>query len=85
MFDQVTVHTTRTELRTGDAIVLYTDGITDLPPPHGIRPEQLVDVVAGARTHSAQHIAASIHRSLQERVPDRSRRDDAALLVVAIR
>ena len=85
MFSEVTVHTTRTELRSGDAVVLYTDGITDLPPPHGIEPEQLVGIVAGARTHSAQHIAATIHRSLQERVPDRSRRDDAALLVVAIR
>jgi serine phosphatase RsbU (regulator of sigma subunit) len=85
MFDEVKVHTERTELRNGDTIVLYTDGITDLPPPHGIDPEQLVGIVDGVGREGASGIATAIHRSLVDRVPDRSRRDDAALIVVAIR
>jgi serine phosphatase RsbU (regulator of sigma subunit) len=85
MFEGVTIQTERTELATGDAIVLYTDGITDLPPPHGIEPDELVALLHDVRGSSAQEISASVHRSLVERVPDRSRRDDAALVVVAIR
>lgn len=84
MFGTVTVHTERTELQSGDAIVLYTDGITDLPPPHGIEPDELVRIVDGVAGAGAQGIAAAIHRSLVERVADRNRRDDAALIVVAI-
>lgn len=85
MFDTVTVHPERTELRPGDALVLYTDGITDLPPPHGIKAEQLVDLVDGVRGTGAHDIATTIHQSLLARVPDRSRRDDVALIVLAVR
>lgn len=85
MFDSVSVHPERTELRPGDAVVLYTDGITDLPPPHGIKPEQLVDLVEKVRGAGAHDIATAIYRSLLARVPDRSRRDDAAIVVLSIR
>ena len=85
MFDHVVVRTERTELRAGDVVVLYTDGITDLPPPYGIEPEQLGAIVDQIRGSAAHDIAASLHRSLLDRVPDRNRRDDAALIVLAVR
>lgn len=84
MFEEVTAHPQVTDLRSGDVVVLYTDGITDLPPPHGIEPAQLADLVHGARGASATEVAATIHRSLLDRVPDRNRRDDAAVVVLAI-
>ncbi len=85
VLEHVTVHTEHTTLRSGDAVVFYTDGITDLPPPWGIDAEELVEVVDTVRRSSAHDIAETIHRSLLARVPDRSRRDDAALIVAAIR
>jgi len=84
-FDRVTTRTEQTELVSGDVLMLYTDGLTDLPPPFGIDPEQLADLVHEHRNRSADHIAVAVRTSLEDRVPDRNRRDDAALLVAVIR
>jgi len=84
-FDRVTTRTEQTELVTGDVLLLYTDGLTDLPPPFGIDPEQLADLVHEHRNRSADDIALALRTSLEDRVPDRNRRDDAALLVAVIR
>jgi serine phosphatase RsbU (regulator of sigma subunit) len=81
----VTTRTEQTELVTGDVLLLYTDGLTDLPPPFGIDPEQLADLVHEHRSRSADDIALVLRTSLEDRVPDRNRRDDAALLVAVIR
>ena len=84
-FEQITTTSGRTELHAGDVVVLYTDGITDLPPPHGILPTELAALVHELRELPTAHdIADAIHHSLLERVPDRSRRDDVALLVVRV-
>lgn len=85
MLEHVTVHPEQTVLEPGDVIVLYTDGITDLHPPHGITPDELVAVVHRNRRRDVDGIANAIHHSLLERVPDRRTRDDAAVLVIAIR
>ena len=44
-FDEITTTTGHAELHAGDVVVLYTDGITDLPPPYGILPTELADLV----------------------------------------
>jgi serine phosphatase RsbU (regulator of sigma subunit) len=85
MFERVTTATERVALHNGDVVVLYTDGITDLSPPHGIEPEELLDLVHAHRHGDPDKIADAVHRSLDSRVPDRVRRDDAAILVVQIR
>jgi serine phosphatase RsbU (regulator of sigma subunit) len=85
VFEHITVWPERITVESGDRVVLYTDGITDLPAPHGIDPAQLVDLVHRHRDESAGGLADVIHRSLLDRVPDRRRRDDAAVLVLAIR
>lgn len=85
VFEQVTTTTAELELRAGDVVVLYTDGITDLPPPYGIATEELVDQVHELRSkRTADEIAGELHRALLRRVPDRSRQDDVAVLVVRI-
>ena len=73
------------QLHVGDVTVLYTDGITDLAPPDGILPGELAVFVHQLRgLSSAEAIAEAIHQSLVDRVPDRNRRDDVALLVIRI-
>ncbi len=82
----VTTSTGEAELHPGDVAVFYTDGLTDLPPPHGIDAAELAQVVHELRgLPTAEDIAASIHQSLLDRVPDRSRQDDVALLVLRVR
>jgi sigma-B regulation protein RsbU (phosphoserine phosphatase) len=84
-FPEIATTTGATQLHVGDVTVLYTDGITDLPPPYGIVPGELAELVHRLRDlHSADAIAAAINQSLVDRVPDRNRRDDVALLVVRI-
>jgi serine phosphatase RsbU (regulator of sigma subunit) len=84
IFDNITVETERVTLDRGDRVVFYTDGVTDLPPPYGIDPDRLADLVDQHRHDNADAVADAVHRSLLDRVADRRRRDDAAVLVVAI-
>ena len=84
-FDEITTKTGHAHLHAGDVVVLYTDGITDLPPPHGILPADFADLVHDLRElPTARDIADAIHHALLQRVPERSRRDDVALLIVRI-
>jgi serine phosphatase RsbU (regulator of sigma subunit) len=77
--------TAETALHTGDVVVLYTDGVTDLPPPCGIGTADLVALVDELRGRAdAAEIADAIYSSLLERVADHSRHDDIALLVVRV-
>jgi serine phosphatase RsbU (regulator of sigma subunit) len=85
VFDAVSTTTTTVALHPGDVVVFYTDGLTDLPPPHGITATELVGLIRQLRdAGSAGGIADAIHRSLLERVPDRARQDDVALLVLRV-
>jgi serine phosphatase RsbU (regulator of sigma subunit) len=82
----VTTSTAEIDLHPGDVVVFYTDGITDLPPPYGIDTSELIKVIHHLRhLPTAEAVAAGIQRSLHQRVPDRTRQDDVALLVVRIR
>jgi serine phosphatase RsbU (regulator of sigma subunit) len=86
IFRDVTTTTAEVELTSGDLVVFYTDGITDLPPPYGIDTMELMEVVHRLRDlPTAEAVATGIQRSLHERVPDHSRQDDVALLVVRVR
>ena len=47
VFEDIDVHVERRQLAVGDVVVLYTDGITDLPPPYGQTEDDVVELVAG--------------------------------------
>jgi serine phosphatase RsbU (regulator of sigma subunit) len=72
-----------TRLGHGDALVLYTDGLTEAGAPRRVwTPEQLDAAVASARRASAQEI---VERLAQEALGDEPPRDDLALLAVKVR
>jgi serine phosphatase RsbU (regulator of sigma subunit) len=84
-FDQITTTTSEAQLQSGDVLVLYTDGITDLPPPSGITADQLAELVHQLRhLPTADDIADAIRAALLTRIPDLSRHDDVALLVIRV-
>jgi serine phosphatase RsbU (regulator of sigma subunit) len=85
VFDHVSTTTLSVALHPGDVALLYTDGLTDLPSPYGITPDELADLVHQLRdTPTADQIADALRHSLLQRVPDQTRHDDVALVVLKI-
>jgi serine phosphatase RsbU (regulator of sigma subunit) len=80
LFEDVSLHETRAELRRGDTLALFTDGITELSVE---RPEEgesmLRSALIAAATEDAAGIVKTIERTLIE--PRGELRDDAALVV----
>jgi serine phosphatase RsbU (regulator of sigma subunit) len=84
-FDTVRTRTTDTRLEAGDLIVLYTDGVTDLSPPHGLTPEDTLGLIDSLRDrHSSAAIADAIHESVLQRTPHHTQPDDVAVVVLRV-
>lgn len=68
----------------GDIVVLYTDGITDVRPPHDLSTEALKDMVnqSGAEASSAQEFADMFGNQISRVLPIVQRKDDIALIVL---
>jgi serine phosphatase RsbU (regulator of sigma subunit) len=85
VFDAVRTRLGEVDLAPGDVVVLYTDGVTDLPPPHDYTVDDMLQLVGSLRDRgSAAEIADAIHASVLERVPERHRQDDIALVVLRV-
>ncbi len=82
----ITVTTVEGTLQPGDTVVLYTDGVTDVSPPHGIDPDALERMVAKAAEGdpSAEEIAVRLGDLIEEVLPISERNDDVALVVVRV-
>jgi serine phosphatase RsbU (regulator of sigma subunit) len=84
-FEDVRMCVGTTALVPGDVVVFYTDGVTDLPPPSGLTEHEMLDLVESLRDRgSAASIADGIHESVIERVPERGRQDDIAVVVLRV-
>ncbi len=76
-----------TRLGPGEAVLLYTDGITDRPPPHDLTDTRLRAIVRDcwAGGPDANELAGRLLAALEFDAEGRSRRDDVALLVARTR
>jgi PAS domain S-box-containing protein len=73
-------HAESVDLEPGDAVVLYTDGVTDTRGPHGrFGSDRLEAVLRDLDTREPDEIAGRIDRALQD---FGEQRDDVALLVL---
>ncbi len=72
------------ELGAGDTIVLYTDGITDVRPPHDLTAEAMEQIVARAATHAAtaDDVASNLGAAIDAALAFSARNDDIAVLVL---
>lgn len=83
---ELRLHAETVELAEGDTVVLHTDGVTDVPDPHGIDDATLAGIVADAAssTGGAEKVAERLRASVDAVLPLRERDDDIALVVVRV-
>ena len=86
VFDEVEPTPTTVALHPGDALILYTDGVTDVAPPHGLSPSDLEHLIAraAAGAESAEALADGIQEALAAILPFEDRHDDIALFVLRV-
>lgn len=87
MFEDASWTAQTAELDDGDVLVFYTDGATDVAPPHALEPAELAAIVerATAAATSAEEVADHVHDALEDVLGFAERNDDIALLIVRIR
>jgi PAS domain S-box-containing protein len=73
-------------LEAGDTLVLYTDGITDVRPPHDLSSDALREIVAHAAcdSGSASDVIARLGAAISEILPIAQRNVDIAMLVLRV-
>jgi PAS domain S-box-containing protein len=78
--------TVAVDLQPGDAVVLYTDGITDVPPPDDLDIAELQMMISHAATDnaSAEQIATALGNQIDAKLPFTKRDDDIALLILKV-
>jgi PAS domain S-box-containing protein len=91
LFDEISCHITTRTLHPGDTLVLYTDGVTDVPPPHDLDTAKLTRMIhlsaTGGTTEgtdTADDIADRIRGHIEGVLPLQERNDDIALLVLRV-
>ncbi len=85
-FSESEATTCTTKLSPGDSVVLYTDGVTDLAPPHDVSPEAMLEMAVAAAESgtSADGVAEALGDSIEAKLPLAERDDDIALLILRI-
>jgi PAS domain S-box-containing protein len=69
----------------GDTVVLYTDGVTDVPPPHQLDEEAVVAlVVDAAAADTADGVADRLGTAIEDHLALRDRADDVALVALRV-
>jgi PAS domain S-box-containing protein len=84
LWSDPSVTSERVELRPGDSLVLYTDGVTDARAPERIlSPEDMASLLRASAGAGASEIASRIERAATGDATEEPR-DDIALLVVGV-
>ena len=80
LFADISLHEARAELRRGDTIALFTDGVTELSVEHPDEGESMLrSALVAASSEEAAGIVKTVERTLLD--PRGELRDDAALVV----
>jgi len=79
LFPSIDLHCDRTDLRPGDRVFLYTDGVTDRPAP--IEDEELHRMLAGLNHLPVDKFASELERRFLE-TPEG--RDDIAFVLIGV-
>lgn len=84
VFPQVSAATVSARLEPGDVLVIFTDGISDVPPPHQLDEVQTEElfVSAAVSARSAAEVADGIEAGLATHLPMAERADDVAVAVL---
>ena len=87
-FEDIALRPTAEHLAPGDTLVLYTDGVGDVAPPHSLDEAEvtrlLVDAASGSAPTPPDAIANRIHDRLAAVLPMDDRTDDVALLILQV-
>jgi sigma-B regulation protein RsbU (phosphoserine phosphatase) len=85
--DEVSLQSVRVDLRPGDVLVLYTDGVTEAINDHEeeFSEERLVKVITENRGESAATILERILAAITAFAGDRPQHDDITLLILKAR
>lgn len=85
ILDEIRCHTAETTLAAGDTLVLYTDGMTDVRPPHGLTADEVHRIAqVAAQASTAEGVAERVRQQIADRLPMAQRTDDIALVVLRI-
>ena len=86
VFERIRTTVWTVDLEPGDTIVLYTDGVTDLPAPHGLSLAAVEELVERATAGGAQapDVAEALGRRLASICPIEDRSDDIAIVVLHV-
>jgi serine phosphatase RsbU (regulator of sigma subunit) len=80
LFADISLHEARVELRRGDVLALFTDGVTELSVEHPDEGESMLrSALVAAATEDAAGVVKTVERTLLD--PRGELRDDAALIV----
>ena len=85
LFSEWTYEQTQLKLETGDRLVLYTDGITEVESPDSeeFGMERVKEIVIQNRTGSAEEIQRSLMHAVTQHCEERFQ-DDATVVVIAV-
>jgi serine phosphatase RsbU (regulator of sigma subunit) len=85
VFEDIDIAVEETPLDVGDVVVLYTDGLTDLRPPHARTEAEFAELVEKlVDGHSAEALAEMIHAAVTDELESDDGVDDIALLVFRV-
>lgn len=82
LVDNVTFTETRVHLEAGDWLIIYTDGVTDVPAATAVTEEELLEIVVDFCRTDCHEALEAFDRLLKERYGDVYNRDDTAVLVI---
>jgi PAS domain S-box-containing protein len=83
-FAEIDTTSVTEHLDAGDTLVLYTDGISDVPPPNLLGPDEVTRLIAEAVRggSTASQMADRLEHAIADRVTIADRPDDIAIVVL---